>query len=607
MLNLNLEKFKSTIKAMGLVFGDIGTSPIYTMSVVFILTKPTHENIMGVVSLVLWTLILLVSVEYVWLAMSISKRGEGGTTVLKEVLVPTLKSTRAIAFVTVLSYIGISFLMGDGVITPAISILSAVEGLTLVPKFSKLPNVVLLLIASIITIGLFVLQKKGTEKVASYFGPIMVIWFISLGISGLFSIFHYPQVLKAINPYYAIDFFIRDGFRGFVVLSDVILCATGGEALYADMGHLGKKPIVNAWYIVFSVLVLSYLGQAAYAVTHHSTGSSVLFSMVFSQASVFYIPFLILSILATIIASQAMISGVFSIVYQGIVTHIFPMLKVDHTSDKLRSQIYINFINWLLMFAVLYVMWHFQTSDNLAAAYGFAVNGTMLITAFFLIWIFHKKNLKIKMLAAVFVFIIASFYFASNLYYKIPHGAYLTVFIATIPLSVILIFTQGQKKLYKSLKSIDMKDFLKAFEESYANKPKLNGVAVFFTRSTQKVPPYIVNTMLDNGIIYETNIFVTQKTSNYPFGVVYAFGEDLAKGLKILEIKAGYMEIVNIGKIFENANIKPTVMFYGVEDIITDNIIWKIFALIKKVSPNFIKFHRLPSNKVHGVIVQVTM
>jgi KUP system potassium uptake protein len=607
MLNLNSEKLKSTIKAMGLVFGDIGTSPIYTLAVVFILTKPTHENIMGVVSLVLWTLILLVSVEYVWLAMSISKRGEGGTTVLKEVLAPTLKSTRAIAFVTVLSYIGISFLMGDGVITPAISILSAVEGLTLVPKFSQLSNVVLLLIASIITIGLFVLQKKGTEKVASYFGPIMIIWFISLGISGLFSIFHYPQVLKAINPYYAIDFFIRDGFNGFVVLSDVILCATGGEALYADMGHLGKKPIVNAWYFVFSVLILSYLGQAAYAVTHHSTGSSVLFSMVFSQTSIFYIPFLILSILATIIASQAMISGVFSIVYQGIVTHIFPMLKIDHTSNKLRSQIYINFVNWLLMFAVLYVMWHFQTSDNLAAAYGFAVNGTMLITAVFLIWIFHKKNLKIKMAASAFVFTITSFYFASNLYYKIPHGAYLTVFIAMIPLTVILIFTQGQKRLYGSLKSMDMKNFLKAYEESYKNKPKLNGVGVFFTRNIQKVPPYIVNTMLDDGIIYETNIFVTQKTSNHPFGVVYAFGDDLAKGLKILEIKAGYMEIVNLGKIFEDAKIKPTVMFYGVEDIITKNIIWKIFALIKKVSPNFIQFHRLPSNKVHGVIVQVKM
>ncbi|OSS42244.1 Kup system potassium uptake protein [Desulfurella amilsii] len=607
MLNSSLEKLKSTTKAMGLVFGDIGTSPIYTLAVVFILTKPTHENIMGVVSLVLWTLILLVSVEYVWLAMSISKRGEGGTTVLKEVLAPTLKSTRAVAFVTVLSYVGISFLMGDGVITPAISILSAVEGLTLVPKFSQLSNGVLLLIASIITIGLFVLQKKGTEKVASYFGPIMIIWFISLGISGLFSIFHYPQVLKAINPYYAIDFFIRDGFKGFVVLSDVILCATGGEALYADMGHLGKKPIVRAWYFVFSVLILSYLGQAAYAVTHHSKSSSVLFSMVFSQTSIFYIPFLILSILATIIASQAMISGVFSIVYQGIATHIFPMLKIDHTSDKLRSQIYINFVNWLLMFAVLYAMWHFQTSDNLAAAYGFAVNGTMLITAVFLIWIFHKKNLKIKMIASAFVFIITSFYFASNLYYKIPHGAYLTLFIAMIPLTVILIFTQGQKRLYKSLKSMDMKDFLLAYKESYANKPKLNGVAVFFTRNIQKVPPYIENTMLDNGIIYETNIFVTQKTSSHPFGVVYAFGEDLAKGLKILEIKAGYMEIVNIGKIFEDAKIKPTVMFYGVEDIITENIIWKIFALIKKVSPNFIKFHRLPSNKVHGVIVQVKM
>lgn len=601
------EKFKNIIKALGLVFGDIGTSPIYTFAVVFILTKPTKDNIIGVVSLILWTLILLVSIEYVWLAMSISKRGEGGTTVLKEVLVPMLKSSRTIAFVTILSYIGISFLMGDGVITPAISILSAVEGLTLISTFHNLSNFALLLLASAITIGLFVLQKKGTEKVAGYFGPIMLIWFISLGLSGLFAIFHYPLILKAINPYYAIDFFIRDGLSGFVVLSDVILCATGGEALYADMGHLGKKPIVTAWYFVFSVLVLNYLGQAAFALTHNTTGSSVLFSMVLSQASLLYVPFLILSILATIIASQAMISGVFSIIYQGIVTHIFPMLKIDHTSDKLRSQIYINFANWLLMFAVLYVMWHFQTSDNLAAAYGFAVNGTMLITAALLIWIFHKKKITLKMLASILIVIITSFYFASNIYYKIPHGAYITLFIAIIPLTIIFIYTQGQKRLYKSLNSMDMKDFLIKYKESYVTKPKLNGTAIFFTRDIQKVPPYIANTMLDNGIIYETNIFVTQKNTNYPFGIVYAFGDDLANGLKVFEIKAGYMEIVNMGKIFHEVSIQPTVMFYGVEDIITDNIIWRTFALIKKVSPNFIKFHKLPSNKVHGVIVQLKM
>lgn len=601
------EKFKNIIRALGLVFGDIGTSPIYTLAVVFILTKPTKDNIIGVVSLILWTLILLVSIEYVWLAMSISKRGEGGTTVLKEVLVPMLKSSRTIAFVTILSYIGISFLMGDGVITPAISILSAVEGLTLISIFHNLSNFALLLLASAITIGLFVLQKKGTEKVAGYFGPIMLIWFVSLGLSGLFAIFHYPVILKAINPYYAIDFFIRDGLSGFVVLSDVILCATGGEALYADMGHLGKKPIVTAWYFVFSVLVLNYLGQAAFALTHNTTGSSVLFNMVLSQASLLYVPFLILSILATVIASQAMISGVFSIIYQGIVTHIFPMLKIDHTSDKLRSQIYINFTNWLLMFAVLYVMWHFQTSDNLAAAYGFAVNGTMLITAVFLIWIFHKKKITLKMLASILIFIITSFYFASNIYYKIPHGAYITLFIAIIPLTIIFIYTQGQKKLYQSLNPMDMKDFLIKYKEFYTTKPKLNGTAIFFTRDTQKVPPYIANTMLDNGIIYETNIFVTQKNTNHPFGIVYAFGDDLADGLKIFEIKAGYMEIVNMGKIFLEVGIHPTVMFYGVEDIITDNIIWRTFALIKKVSPNFIKFHKLPSNKVHGVIVQLKM
>src|SRR3989338_901394 len=228
------------IKSLGIVFGDIGTSPIYTVTVIFIFARPTVNNIIGVLSLIVWTLVTLVMIEYAWLAMSLGKKGEGGTIVLRELLVPYLKSGRKAGFVTLLSFIGISLLIGDGVITPAISILSAVEGILLIPGFESIGNNVLIIIAGAISIILFSFQQRGTEKVAGIFGPVMLVWFLVLTISGVLSIIQVPSVVKAVNPYYAINFMAHNGIAGFFVLSEVILCATGGEALYADMGHLGR-------------------------------------------------------------------------------------------------------------------------------------------------------------------------------------------------------------------------------------------------------------------------------------------------------------------------------------------------------------------------------
>ena len=234
-------EFREAVKSMGLVFGDIGTSPIYTLTVIFLLTKPTEAHVIGVLSLIVWTLIIIVTMEYTWLAMSLSKKGEGGTIVLKEILVPLLKSGRKVTFVTILAYIGISFLIGDGVITPAISILSAVEGVRIISGLENTGQGILVLSAGLIALSLFSVQSKGIEKITWVFGPIMVLWFASLAVSGIASIFYTPGVLKAINPYYGIKFLLDNGFAGFFVLSEVILCATGGEAVYADMGHLGKR------------------------------------------------------------------------------------------------------------------------------------------------------------------------------------------------------------------------------------------------------------------------------------------------------------------------------------------------------------------------------
>lgn len=290
------------VKSMGLVFGDIGTSPIYTLTVIFALTAPTTANVFGILSLVFWTMTILVTVEYAWLAMSLGRKGQGGEIVLREILIKLLKKGRLLAFAGLLSFIGVSLLLGDGVITPAISIMSAVEGMLLIPGFEGLGQGTLIVIAIIIAIGLFVMQYKGTDKVAGVFGPIMVVWFITLTVTGLVSLVKMPGVALAISPHYAIQFFLNNGLSAFIVLSEVILCATGGEALYADMGHLGKRPIIRAWYFVFVALMINYLGQGSFVLRNPEV-KNLLFGMVQSQAPSLYIPFLILTIMATIIAS----------------------------------------------------------------------------------------------------------------------------------------------------------------------------------------------------------------------------------------------------------------------------------------------------------------
>src|SRR5664279_290597 len=434
------------IKSLGLVFGDIGTSPIYTLTVVFLMTKPIEAHIFGVLSLIVWTLVILVTVEYAWLAMSLAKKGEGGTIVLRELLVPMLKSGRKVAFITFLSFIGISLLIGDGVITPAISILSAVEGLLLIPGLENTAQDTLIIIAGIIAILLFSVQKKGTEKISFAFGPIMIIWFASLTVSGVFEISHLPSVLKALSPYYAVQFLYENGIAGFFVLSEVILCATGGEALYADMGHLGRIPITRAWFFVFIALVLNYLGQGAFLISHPEA-KNVLFEMIFNQSQILYVPFLILSIMATVIASQAMISGMFSIVYQGITTHVMPLFKVDYTSADMRSQIYIGFVNWFLLVAVLFIMAEFQESSRLAAAYGLAVTGTMTLTGIMMTWIFYLRGKMFYAVVSSFVVFVDIVFLLSNLY-KIPHGGYWSIILASIPFVIIILYTSCQKRLY---------------------------------------------------------------------------------------------------------------------------------------------------------------
>jgi KUP system potassium uptake protein len=603
------EKYhEGVIKSLGLVFGDIGTSPIYTFTVIMLTLgadAATPGNIIGVLSLIFWTLVILVTVEYVWLAMSLSKKGEGGTIVLRELLLPLIKSGRKASFVTLISYLGVSLLMGDGVITPAISILSAVEGLMLVPGFENTNHLALVFAAATIAFALFAYQKKGTEKVAWTFGPIMLLWFIALAVSGIISISTFPGIFAALWPGYGISFILSHGITGFFILSEVILCATGGEALYADMGHLGGKPIIRAWNFVFLALLLNYFGQGAFLLQHPET-KNVLFGMVFSQSEMLYMPFLLLSIAATIIASQAMISGVFSVVYQGIATRILPLLKIDYTSSRNRAQIYIESVNWLMLAAVILIMIIFQSSENLAAAYGIAVTGSMTITAFTMLWIFYYKRNKPKMITAAFVTFIAVLFAIANIS-KIPHGGYVSLIIAAVPLSIIFIYTEGQKRLYAALKPTPLSEFVKKYEESYPRTPKVSGTALYFVRDLNKVPSYVEQTMFKNSMLYEDNVIVSIVTRDQPFGVNGFFKDELAEGLRSFEIGVGYMEIPDVPGILRRAGIGDKTIFYGVEDITSKSIVWKIFALIKKLTQSFTKFYELDDEKLYSVNIKVEM
>jgi KUP system potassium uptake protein len=598
---------KGIIKSLGLVFGDIGTSPIYTLTVVFLLPTivRTEDSVVGVLSLIVWTLIILVTVQYAWLAMSLGRRGEGGTIVLRELLVPLLKKGRQATVVTLLSFIGISLIIGDGVITPAISILSAVEGMLLIKGFEGTDQTALVIIAGSIAILLFSFQKKGTERVAKAFGPLMVLWFGALTISGIASIYYMPSVIKAVNPYYALMFLTQHGIAGFFVLSEVILCATGGEALYADMGHLGREPIVRAWYFVFVALVLNYLGQGAFLIGHPET-KNVLFEMVYHQARFLYIPFLVLSIIATIIASQAMISGMFSIVYQGIATRIMPMFKVDYTSEERHSQIYIGSVNWFLLFSVLFIIMEFRESSRLAAAYGLAVTGTMTLTGIFMTWIFYLKRKFGRAALSVFVTFVCLMFLISNTY-KIPHGGYWSIIIAAIPFLVIMLYRRGQRKLYNVLQPLPIDVFLPSYTQIYNGMSKIKGTALFFARDAKEVPPYIVHTIIKNNILYEDNIIISIVKREDPFGVAGFFKESLGPGLRSFEIQTGYMEVPDVEEVLREAGIQEKTIFYGVEDILPSNIIWHLFSVIKRLTPNIVQFYKLPYNKLHGVVTRVEM
>ncbi len=595
----------SIIKATGLVFGDIGTSPMYTLAVLFALVPPNEEDIMGLISLIFWTLTILVTLQYAFLAMRLSHNGEGGTIVLKELLTPMLKHPASLAIVTLIAILGVSLMIGDCVITPAITILSAVEGIPLIPIMKGIDQGVLIGIAIFITLFLFWAQQRGTEKIASAFGPAMVLWFVMLFGTGLYSLIQTPHILFSLSPTYAFSFFIDNPIDAFLSLSLVILCATGGEALFADMGHLGRDPIRYAWIFVFIAILVSYLGQGAFLLR---TGSAQnpLFEMVYAEASLIYIPFLLVMITASVIASQAVISGIFSITFQAISTHLLPMLHIDYTSSQMRTQIYIDVVNWMLCASVILMLLIFQYSERLAEAYGIAVTGTMLITGILMTAIFWHTGQRLFFSLSILVTLVDLAFFISMLT-KIPFGGFWSLIIAAVPFSVIMIYTTGQRALYRTMRPMDWKTFRIRYSKAYRTASHITGTAIFFARSVDSIPPYISRTIFTSGILYKKTIIVTMEITENPYGQTSSFQEEIENGLSVLTITRGYMEVIDMMRIIHLAGIEERTIFYGMEEIVTRKILYKVFYLIKRVCPSFVQYYRLPAQKVHGVITRVEL
>ncbi|MEZ0323769.1 MAG: KUP/HAK/KT family potassium transporter [Hydrogenothermaceae bacterium] len=603
-MHSNSLKISDVVRAIGTVFGDIGTSPLYTLSVIILITKPKPEEIFGIVSLMIWTLIAIPTIQYAWFAMNLSLRGEGSIIVLGEIASSLTKSKKLKILHKALIIIGIGFLLGDGIITPAITILSSAEGLRLINGLENLPQETVLFIAISITIALFAIQKYGTGKIGIAFGPIMIVYFLSIATIGLYFISQNPVVLKAINPMEALNFILNHPIVAFISLSEIILVATGGEAMYADMGHIGKNAIRVGWVLVFFAVTMSYLGQAAFILNHQKETNPFFHGATVLLGNELYILFLLLVTVAGIIASQSLISGVFSLIFQGINARLIPLIQIRHTSTELSTQIYIPVVNFFLLVGVLLMFFMFRESEKMASAYGLAVNIDMVITATLLSYIYFSLKKYPFFIGSLGLLIIDLTFLLSNTL-KIPHGAYWPILFAIPPISIISLYLLGQNRIYSRAKFMDLNKFLEAFNKAYSKGHKIKGKAVFLLRDINRIPPYMVETMIKHGILYEENIFLTLNKLDKPFGIKVYFKKDINPHIKHITIDYGYQEIVNVEEHLRNLKINERVIFYGVDNVYSENIIWKLFGLVKRIFSNFADFYKLPSQKTHGVVVRI--
>jgi KUP system potassium uptake protein len=533
-----------SVAALGVVFGDIGTSPLYTFKTVLLLAghHPNPETIIGSVSLIMWTLILIGSIKYISLALKIDNDGEGGILALMSLL--GLKN-KPRAMIIAIGLLGAALIYGDGAITPAISVLSALEGLEIISP--ELGHYVLPL-AVIVLILLFAIQSQGTALIGRAFGPVMVLWFITIGALGLWGIIKHPYILVALNPLYGLKFLFASGIKGFFILGGVFLCVTGAEALYADLGHFGARAIRRAWYcLVFPALIINYMGQAALVLNGVPTKDNMFYMLC---PKFLMLPMVILATLATIIASQSIITGAFSMTRQAIQLGWLPRLRVTQTSSRGYGQIYVRIANLLLMIATVGLTISFQKSDNLAAAYGIAVSATMFLTSILLfialreVW--HWNIFKAGAVAGFFMVIDATF-FSSNIT-KFTSGGYIPIAFAFLIYGIMYIWHKGMQSIPLQLKDKDVPvaTFLKEIRAE--NVQRVAKTAIFLTSREVGIPPIMLWHVKKNHVLQSQVIILKVKTLSVP----WCKEKDR---LKVVEMTPGIWRAVAYYGFMEQPNI----------------------------------------------------
>ncbi|KUR74176.1 potassium transport protein Kup [Novosphingobium sp. Fuku2-ISO-50] len=600
------------VGAIGVVFGDIGTSPLYSLRESFIGAHPLAvdpAHIFGVLSLIFWTMTLIVTVKYVFVILHADNKGEGGSLALLALIGRRLGQNRWTSLTVLLGIIATALFYGDAIITPAMSVLSAVEGLEVVqPAFAKL----VLPISIAILIGLFAIQSRGTAAVGKLFGPVMLVYFAVIAVLGIMGIMQAPEILWSINPLYAVRFFAIDPMLSFLALGSVILAVTGAEALYADMGHFGRKAIMLAWlWVAFPCLLINYMGQSALLLRNPKLVENPFFLMAPDWAR---LPLVILATLATIIASQAVISGAYSISQQAIQLGFLPRIRILHTSAKAAGQIYVPLVNWLLLALVLLLVVGFKSSNNLASAYGIAVTGTMFITACmlgiltFAVW----KWPPVLAAAMTSVFLIVDgAYFASNVT-KIPDGGWFPLMIAAIVFVVLTTWSTGRRILRERLAEDSMPFDL--FLNSVCDKVRrVPGTSVFLSSTAEGIPPALLHNLKHNHILHERVVILTVVTEGVPHVPSEArrVVEDIGHGFYRMIIRIGFMDEADIPAELALENraggaFKPmeTSYFLARQTLIASKrpgmALWreKLFAWMIRNAESAMQFFRLPTNRV---------
>ena len=610
---------KMAIAAVGIVYGDIGTSPIYAFRETFAghhTLAPDQLHIWGVLSLIFWSMMIIVTLKYLTVIMRADNKGEGGSLALLAFINRSLdRKTKWTGGIVLLGVFATALFYGDSMITPAISVLSAVEGLTTVdPRFE--PFVIPL--AIVILVGLFSIQSRGTARVGSMFGPIMITYFITLAGLGLLQIVDRPTIiLQTLNPYNAINFYIQEPVRAFVAMGSVVLAVTGAEALYADMGHFGRKPIRVSWlYFVMPALLLNYMGQGAMLLNQAPAEAieTVKNPFFFMASDMFRLPLVLLATAATIIASQAVISGAFSVTQQAIQLGFIPRLRITHTSEAAAGQIYIPVVNWALLVMVLLLVVTFQNSSNLAAAYGIAVTGAMLIDAvlisvvLLLIW---KWNRVIVFALMALFFGIDLLYFGANLL-KVPDGGWFPLLVGAVAFTLLTTWAKGRQLMIARMNeaSLPMEIFIKSAAPSAARVP---GTAVFMTSSASGVPHALLHNLKHNKILHERIFLLTVRIENVPYVPDDKRTEirDYGSGFFRVVQRYGFMEEVDVPSALARlegcgpqCKMMDTSFFLARQTLLTASrpgmAVWreKLFAWMLRNAESAMEFFKLPTNRV---------